>query len=41
MDVQAIHRLVMGSKVYDYQDAEHDGRCLLTKDASISENSIT
>lgn len=34
----AIHRLVMGSKVYDYQDAEHDGRCLLTKDASISEN---
>lgn len=34
----ALHRLVMSSKTYDYQDAEHDGRCLLCKDNSINEN---
>ncbi len=34
----AVHRLVMGSKTYDYQETEHDGRCLLCKDDSIKEN---
>jgi len=34
----ALHRLTMSAKIYDYQDAEHDGRCLLCKDNSINEN---